>query len=271
MVRITARRRQPKTQDQQTGMENAIFDSLAAHAESLNTPEPAPAAEPKDKNPEVEALLKQIEALSGRVDAAEKANMALISSTPQAPQAPKRPDAVSMANLPDPVTQGELYATELQKRIEKHTLDMIEYNNLVNTQAASASQSENKKWSTLWEDFNIEYSDYNQSPEDQDRIEFAASKVIQEAKKRGIDPDRYVFQHRDQFFADLAAEYDKIWPVGDTVTLDQGSQPRNPNAIRTAGVFAGADSGSRPSPGRQAPQSDLISELKAEQKRIGIV
>lgn len=252
-------RRKQKTEARQPDPMNPL-EQFAAEADRLNElapPDPQPEASATDK-----AMEARLAALAAQVESLERANAALMSApmVKQQPQLPDAPAALSMEGLPDPTTQPEEYAKELNTRIANHTKAHFDYNQRVAATNAATEKTQKEQFDELWSDFNIEYDELADHPK---QVQFAANEVIERARKRGIDIERYVFQNRAKFFADVAKEYDTIFGDGEPST------PTGGDALRTSVMGGGsADAGSRR--GAPAAPSSLTKELQAEQRKMNL-
>ncbi len=137
----------------------------------------------------------------------------------------------------------------------------------------------------LWEDFGDLYPDY-----DQERVEFAAGKVAEKAKRKGIDVEKYMFVTSERFIKDTAKEYERLFGVPEEDDDDtsipkrtrkakpaRDGQTRNRRVRddnddddgRSASIFGGQESGGRP--GRREPNDELnmIDDIQALQRKTG--
>lgn len=217
-------------------------------------------------------LAKQVAELNARVEALassnedlQRANMVLTQHQPREFVPYVASGAEDEDKLPDPVMDADGFTRGLLSRVEQLVASDLaatrDQQNLVNEEAAA--------FQGLWEDFA---SDPAMAPwvSDPDKVEFATVKVGKRMQSRGVDINRYMFQYRDQFFADVAAELkNQFGDAGDTGT--QEDDEADEGADRTEGIFGGQQAPvTRPAakdPDKNAP--DLLSDLSEIQRRTG--
>lgn len=149
----------------------------------------------------------------------------------------------------------------------------------------------------LWDSFNEDYSDF--ADMGMDKVEFAATRVAKRAKDRGLDVGRYMFVTRDRFLRDVSKEMERTFgapeegdddfendtyeerptksrrreartdPLLERSTRRKRNRSENADNGRTAGVFGGADSGSRPSGNEQDDGRGMIDDFQNMQRRTG--
>lgn len=250
----------PKVSTKKKQTQDADLGSIFDHFEAQN-PGGGTGGEPK-KTPEVDltALQAQITALSSRLEQSEATNRALLTQAPRTEpvQQTTAPAGIDLKGLPDPIEESEKYGIMLAERIAAHTKAVTE----AAQNSMRSEQSQEKQIEELWEGFGKKYSDL---AEDQDRVEFAATKVAKEAKAKGMDVSKYMFVTRDQFYADVAKKHEELF--GKPSDGDDNDTPEEPD--RTAGIFGGMESGGRPATGKQPPQGDMIKDLQDLQRKGG--
>lgn len=193
----------------------------------------------------IAALQEQIKLMQANQKALEATNLALMQQAPVVtPQL--LPTEVDTKGLPDPVTDPEAYAKELQSRMRTAF-----QNEQKNQQAvAQAQTSQQGKIDALWEDFKEQYGDYAEQAE---RMQYIATKLANRAAQRGRDVGKYMFASSPQFFADAVALYDKEFGKPGSETADDdddGGSLLEADEIRTAGIPGGGPKG------RQAPKDE---------------
>lgn len=242
-----------------------------------------------DKKPEddrYEKLANQLAELQTRLSESEKTNMALLTSPQRYSQVNDAPIEVKPESvaLPDPALDPEGYDKAKAER------DNIRYENRRRQEDFKTRQerSNQNKIDGLWDDFADRFPDID----DKERIDFVATKVAQDALKRGLDVERYMFVTRDKFMNDVAKKYEDVFglPEVDDENNEEdtrrssraASRPRGrPRANnrnrqedeyvgRTAGVFGGNESGGRPSRGGEEDTGpSMIDDIQAIQRKTG--
>jgi hypothetical protein len=230
----------------------------------LETPEEKTAkatAAGTDDATTLKALQDQIAKLSGDLDNQRQTNMALMAQ-PMIQAAPQAP-SVNMKNLPDPTLDPEAYAAEVAQRT---TAYIGQVQQLQQAQAASVGQSD-RRVEALWQDFNEKYPQFSKNP---DQVEFAATKVAERAKARGIDVGKYIFGAAPVFMADVAKEMEKVF--GKPVDPDADDEATGDD-VRTAGIAGGQESGGRAvkaeDRGPAFQPNSMFGDVQAWQARTG--
>lgn len=181
--------------------------------------------------------------------------------------------------LPDPAVDPDGFASAMERRTE------IKLENSRRREAAERKRNEDidEKIENLWTDFGRQFPDIAGNKK---RVEFAATQVIANAQKRGIDVNRYMFATQGKFFKDVAKEYDEVFGDIDTgdeddydtqVSSSRRRNSRNRNRSedepvgRTAGLFGGGPGGRRTSKKAEEDETSggLIDELQKIQKSSG--
>jgi hypothetical protein len=248
----TKRRKQKPADDEQTIFEQ--LNNVYADAPEQEQEQEQQDTGTDDQQVDQKALLAQIATLNSQIDAL-RAPLPVV----QEPSAPSAPGAMSLENLPDPMQDPEGYARELQTRMDKHYQDQRNYEQFQTQQTQKAAN----RTSELWQTFAIDYEPYSA---DKTKAEFAAQQVARAAQAKGIDVEKYMFQHTDRFLSEVAKVYDKTFgKPGAEEEDEQDDRPAN----RTAGIFGGAETGGRPSKGVQ-PQDDMIKDLHKLQQKMGL-
>ena len=167
--------------------------------------------------------------------------------------------------LPDPVTQTEEYNSALAERIQQAIIRDREQNTL----EVSARYEQENRADALYNDFVEKYEDYA----DEEKVLFATQKVVNKARQRGIDVDRYMYGASDKFFRDVVKEYDGVFGKpgaqsqvdGDDDASDDDGEPDNSRAINLFGGQAGGQSGGKP---KDKP-TDMIKDIQDLQRASG--
>ena len=250
MVKVTTKRR-----DEDKGEQN-IFDALGL----VDLNGPAEKKEEPDKDePTVKDLLARIDGMQRDLEETRRVNMALSTAAPVSTAAPSK--KVEIKDLPDPVANPEQFNAALNTQI----------NSLVDSRVGekagedAAERDRKEQANALWTDFATTYEDY---AADEDRIEFVTSKVLEDARRRNLDTQRYVTANRDQFMRDVTKKYDKIFGKPGEEKPDPEDTTNEDNG-RAASIFGGLESGGRPAGKREPGQTDLIEDMKAIQLKTG--
>lgn len=265
-----ARGKKAKTDNPGEGTETipvSIFEAL-----EQNSPGGGDDPEPKKSEVDVDALMKQIAQLSERVERAERTNAALLAQpAPQPVYAPAHnpqpyapaytqpaPQGLSFEGLPDPVTDPKAYGEALAARIAQQNIEAM--------RAAQASQQQQQasesRVEALWERFEEQYPDL---AGDETLVEVAATKVVKEMAKRGVDVQKYMFLTSDQFLSDVADRMKKDF--GKLFDKDDEPAPQAPD--RTAGIFGGTEGVPKPAAAAVGKPGDFVKDLQDLQKRDG--
>lgn len=192
------------------------------------------------------------------------------------------PDTIK---LPDPALDPDGYASAVQKRVE-----------LVAENARKRRERDERfakdiddKTNELWADFGEEFPEYT----DREKIDYAATKVVQAAVKKGLDINRYMFgPGRSRFMKDVAKKFDSVFGEPEADDEDDfentrrtfGSKARATSRNRTAarlrleddegrsaGVFGGNESGGRPNARTLDVEEgpSMVDDIHAMQKKTG--
>jgi hypothetical protein len=203
--------------------------------------------------------LQRIAGLETGLKSARETNIALMSAPPQQQyQAPVQQQP-QRQEMPDPITDKDAYAA----RIRADILSELNTQNAQMSAHQAAQAQAAQRVDVLWETFEERYSDLAEDPA---LVEVAASKVIKEMGRRGVDTNKYMFQASDQFLEDVAkrmkADYGHVFEKGGTP-----SAPAT-GANRTA-VFGGMDGSTIGAKPAEAPAGDMIADIQELQKKDG--
>jgi len=235
---------------------NVLREQIAADMNNpgdLGNPDPAP-------EPTVADLMKRLAELGSTVDSLKDQNALLMQAAPRAPVEITAPKPVSYEGLPDPTVNPKEYAEQLAERVRTNIREEAEYNQRLNAQ----QQEGENRIKAVFEDIVIAHPELAGKDE---RLDFAATQVLQRALRRGIDRDRYVFGNRNKFIEDVAKEYKETFGGAAPAEEDDDDDGR-------AVVISGEPGSSMQprEPGRQrAPQSGFTQEIIAHQKKIGVL
>lgn len=285
MARRPTRRQNPV---RQPAKPDSIFDHFARHRPEMMPAEPNPVAaarpQTRDYDRDIAELRRQNEELQRQLNT---------PAIPRAPAAERRivePKDVrfSLEGMPDPITEPEKYAAEMQTRINA----TFEARQAAHNQSLEAANSQQAQSNALWSQFSEMYPDW---AEDQEKVRFAAEAVINAAKAKGLDTEAYITTFSAQFCKDVAGKLEQTFgpldvegdeeDAGDDDFGDgfeengyEDEIPRSRKAKqdsqededgRTAGIFGGMESGGAPARGKQEKKSDMITDLIEVQRRSG--
>jgi hypothetical protein len=226
----------------------------------------------------IRALQEQISMLRDLTNRTGRGAAALMSTAATDP-APKVITEMNLENLPDPVTDPQGYGREIAKRGQEMIASQRNYDAWAQRQVANQSTALN----SVWERFTKEHGEFAAHEK---LVTAAAANVIGAAKARNIDANKYVLGDTENFFEDVMAEMkemageDAFKVKDETDEMDDGTggegiavgglDEDDEEADRSAGVFGGNDSGSRPNPDKQkdAP-ADMFSEIRKFQQKDG--
>lgn len=221
--------------------------------------EAAVAAQP---NVEMEAMKAQIAEMKAALASQQSANIALMSQ-PSVSAPPQVRTSLDTKDLPDPTIEPEKYATEIARR----GAELLDGQRQLDAYNARQHQSQTGRLNALWEDFNTKYPDYADNDE---RVKYAATSVVEQAAARGIDVNKYMFLHPDQFMKDVVSKMDTVFgkPEADDEADDIVEAPEE---NRTVGIFGGAESGGKPNAGKDAPvrAPSMFDDIRDWQAKTG--
>lgn len=275
MVRISKKpmKKQSDTQEEQIG---SIFDSIAK-TDDRPQDRPTSGDNPKPETSDSATLMEKIGQLETRL-ADQDRRMMQVYSTPTVvvPQQVQEPKAVSMEGLPDPITDAQGYAEELNRRITANW----DARQQVERQRQQQQSQADTAVDGLWQEFQQSYPDY---AGEADRLDYIAGRVATRLKGRGVDLQRYMYGNREGFMEDVVTEYEKVFgkPETDdnTEVRDQPqSVPRRRNKSqttddddsRTGGIFGGYESGGRLEKERNPPAGDMVKDIQDLQRKSGL-
>jgi len=275
MAKVTTRRRQAAAETESGG---DIFAHFERHGRSLNDGQPVVTSR-KDGEDNT-ALLERISRLEGRLEEAN--NRPQYVPVQQQQQTVARVTAKDVkfdpTGLPDPLEDKDKYNTELALRI----------NAAMQAQAEAVRQEVTQKFQgegaseRLWQGFTKQHSEWADYPE---LVETVAVRVTQEAIAKGIDPQKYMFQNTDAFYADVARQLNDRYGAVVEGREDNGfvqpdrlpgqrqrRQDPNEDDGRAVATFGGQESGGRYTQRRSADNEGpgMIEDLHAIQKKMGI-
>jgi hypothetical protein len=272
---VSTQRREPTQQEPEEPV------GILEHFGEEDASPPARRGRPRGASADSVALAGQVKDLSDKLARMETERFALLAQSPQqvtVQQVPAQP-ALDTSDLPDPVTAPAEFQKELSARVNKLVAATVAS---TAAQQTGAQQTQNRV-DALWEDFSKAHPDL---AENQDLVEFAATKVAQRAQARGIDVNKYMFTTRDAFFGDVVKEIDTLRPAAvqgtrvapaDQAASDEGTRDApaartaaadEPAFDRTGGIFGGQEAGGRPAV-RDAKATDMLEDLKELQRSSG--
>lgn len=214
-------------------------------------------AAPAD-NGQLTELQKQVAALQGQLVQTQRTSTALMNqATTDLP--PAKPQ-IDFSKAPDPTLDPGAYA----QFIVNANNAQIQYEKEVYAWQSRQQNDIANKTQTLWDGFAGKYGDLAKDPK---RVEIATVEVINRAKAKGMDVDRYMYGASDQFMDDVAAEIGKLWP--GTAGADDDDEDEDRTDMLGGGAGGnGVASGA----GRKAPPEQygaLSSDVLAWQKATG--
>jgi hypothetical protein len=211
---------------------------------------------PAAVTPEMAVMNSKLEAMSAAMEKLQQANMMLMAGGPPPAQFTPPPAAPVEVELPDPVDDPKGYADALRKQI----MSELSHAKDVETQAAVGQQKEQAKYGELWDEFQIKHADYSK---DFKKVRYAANIVAENAQKRGLDMNKYMFTYRDQFMADVVKEMNSIFGMEDS-----GKQYVNEDN-RTDGIFGGRPQQAPAAVKEDGPDDDPFKDIREFQIRHG--
>jgi len=227
-------------------------------------------------------------ALLARIDALERSNrdysaqIARVAAAPaQAAAAHQRVEPgqlqVSLEGLPNQYDEPEKWAQMYNQRVNAAIA--------ANAYAIQAQTAERNDQATatarVWGAFTERHPEWAQYKK---IVGETAREAVADAEARGLDAHRYMFVTSEAFFDDIVGRlkkegYDRLLEEDDGE--DEGDTRPGPGVRtrpggmseeeegRTSGIFGGLESGGKPA-AAPVPASDLLSDLKAVQTRMGI-
>ena len=274
MARVTTRRRQPATESESGG---DIFAHFERHGRSLNDgTAPTPAQKTEVDNA---ALIERISRLEGSLEEARARGPYAAPAQPAQNQTRVAAKDVKFdpTGLPDPLEDKDKYNSELAIRINAAMAAQAE---AVRQEVTQKFQGEGAS-ERLWNGFTKQHSEWADYPE---LVETVAVRVTQDAIAKGIDPQKYMFQNTEAFYADVAKQLndrygavvegreDNGFVQPDRLPRRQRQTDPNEDDGRAVATFGGQESGGRYSQRRSAENEGpgMIEDLHAIQKKMGI-
>ena len=263
-----AKKPAPAQAEEQT---ESILDFLSKSAPGAQTSAPA-AHEPKATDISVADLQTEIARLNDRIASQERMNTTLLTTPPQVQQTPNAPEMLplDLAGLPDPWADGPAYTKAFNERIAANVLANHKRMQDYEAQVRGAQQNGDQRLNQLWDDFVSQHPEFEGQ---EDRIEFAASKVVSAAHARGIDVNRYMLGTTPRFFEDVVSTYRKVFgeDEGDGTEEEPTPQAKAKSANRTGGIPGGLESGgSASAAGEDGPKTTFTQDLKEIQRASGL-
>ena len=184
-------------------------------------------------------------------------------------QAPT-PPVTNYAQAPDPVVNPIGYAEFMRQEVARQVAYEKELYNYQQTEAQAATA----RTTHVWNDFSDQFGAY---AKDEEKVEIAATRVLQKAAAAGYDADTYMNQNRATFFAETVREYDKFFgkpAIGgeDDDNDDDGAGDDDDNRAQ---VFGGSAAGPK-GPAAQAPKApqkfgELGQSIREWQEKTGFI
>lgn len=261
-----------------------IFAHFAANGRLTNQ-QAADARGDGDEEPNAGSKPVDSAELLARISRLEEQNTALLESQRRSLAAPadagrSKPDykavKLDLTKLPDPIEHQAEHAAELQRRIDAYvqakTADVKQELTEQNNQSTQAAQ--------LWNGFKAAHPDW---AEHEELVGTVAARVTQRAAAQGLDPQKYMFNSPQLFYADIVKELDAKYKPLIADKGDEGEGEGDPapepkakktagqedDAGRTAGIFGGLESGGKPAAPGKPPAGDMIADLHAMQRKSG--
>lgn len=208
-----------------------------------------------------EALLKNIEGLTKRLDEAERraaeASAPVAGPAPGAEDVPEAP-MLDLSNLPDPFLEPERYSKEYSKRNQDFLTATVAFERQRGQSQAQFDAQFQAKAGDLWEDFQGVYPEYAKKPR---LVSFAAAEVAQRIANQGKDVQAYMFGQRTQFMKEVVKEIDGInGPLKAEPATDDDE-----GADRTDGLFGGSTPAAKDT---GEGKSDMVSDLRSIQTSL---
>lgn len=229
-------------------------DPLAAAIEAdKNKGQPA-------DNGQLTELQKQVAALQGQLVQTQRTSTALMNQA-KTDLPPAQPQ-IDFSKAPDPTLDPAAYA---QFIINANDAKIQYEKDLYNWQARQQNDIANKT-QNLWDGFAGKYADL---AKDAKRVEIATVEVINRAKAKGMDIDRYMYGASEQFMDDVAAEIGKLWPGAGAASDDDEEDEDRTDML---GGGAGGQSAASANGGRKPPPEQygaLSNDVLAWQKATG--
>lgn len=274
MARTSTKRRQQEARDRANENNMSFGDFSMNNVANPDLDTDGGVNEGGKKEPTVSELMAKIAEMNGRFEQIEQdraIGMTLatqpVATQPVIPAEPK----LDLTNLPDPVYNAKEFNEQLQARITANVAALVDHRVVVQNAATAGQRSQEQAATALWDNFRSNYSDY---AENEDQVAFAAQKVAEELRQKGVDVPRYMSSRQDMFMKDVTKKMDSIFgkPNGEVdVDLDDNDGNKgNDDVQRTAGIFGGNNSPTPRSPSGKAAQGDMIAEIQEMQMKSGL-
>lgn len=259
--------RKPSTQPRKKtddGSLNALFGGAADP--SLDTDLQAEADKGKRDDPNA-TLLAQIAALNNKVEELSKISAVGMQAAPQIPQALKEP-VLDLSGLPDPQYDNDAYNKGVAQRTQEWGKALIKHQQDTEAASRALTQDQSQRSESLWNDFKSTYQDH---ADNEDLVLFASQQVVNRAKDRGLDAEKFMFNNRSQFMKEVADTMDNIrgTPFGKEQDAGVKEEEDESPALRTAGVFGNGTSIPTPREDAKGLAGDMISDLRDTQRKSG--
>lgn len=217
--------------------------------------------EPEAEEPEVDvkSLQERLAALETETKTMRQTNMALMQQAPRVQEQPKV-EEISLDGLPDPLDNPKGYLAELNKRI----VGSVESRVKAGIAQATAGAGDNRA-QELFNDF-ASRDEYSAIAEDEEKLGIAATMVVNRMAARGVDTEKYMYQGRDMFFKDVAAEYTRVF---GKAKLDEDVEDETPDSARAAAVFGGQAVTRKSKQSQEDKGSDMLADLAEIQLKDG--
>ena len=224
-----------------------------------------PQAQADASKGELEALQRQFEELRGELERQRAANTALMSQ-PLGQQPPQVPQ-FDTRGLPDPLSAPADYAVAVAQR----TQAVEDGKRQVEQWQQNQQQQYVARLDALWDQFSQAHPDYAVNP---NHVKYAAKEVVEQASARGLDVNKYMFLHADQFMADVMKEMDNTFgvEVNDVGTYEDGPLARDEydDEGSSAGLVIGSSPGSRPVPREENQRMpSMFDDIREWQQKTG--
>jgi hypothetical protein len=236
-------------------------DPMALRFPDIGGDEPENKGEDDEVRTQLASIAAQLASISDENKSLRDANLRLMATAPSAPgnvsSTPSVPAKMSFDGMPDPVEKPTEYAAELNRRISAQ----LALERDAERQQTQAQQQQSARVQGLWAGFSSQYGEY---AKDQNKVEYAAYKLAEKMKSRGVDMERYMFTTQDQFFRDLKEEMVSIFGKLDGEE-DDALEP----ADRTTGLPGGSVPNAKGSFKTDAEKSTFVADLQKMQRTSG--
>jgi hypothetical protein len=208
-----------------------------------------------DTSKTIAALQAQIARLEGSVSASQRP--APVTQNYAAPQRP----VIDWDKAPDPIQEPGKYGRFLAEANQA----IIDYEKQAWQYQSSQQNLNTARTQNLWAKFEANYKEYT---ENTDRVEIAASRVLQRLQGAGMDTDAYMYGQSDQFMKDVVAEIDTLWGKGGSGGEDDAEDDDDNRTVVLGGAGGNAKG---PSQQQEQPQKygSLSNDVLAWQEKTG--